>query len=260
MAKQLDYEDKIVTGGRFIERAGKGLSLKDKLRRLSNTYTSANTNASIKEISKITSDNVITPSEKRNLAQEWGYIQAAFASITNTVSNMGEDESEEYLALKTAYENLADVIEPILADMNTTTELTTPIDQYIEAYTNSASVLNIYLSLVNNSILEDVSNIGLEVRAEYDYIKPYETVKLTAMIFTAKTGQRVEISDEIKDLYKDPETGLYPKLYQWTITGTTDDDYWNEYALGRREVEIPYSSFDGNNVSAFFRADMVVGE
>ena len=260
MAKQQDFENRIVTGGKFIERAGGGLSLKEKLARLSNTVISSNYNASFKELNSITSDNTVTPNEKISLKQEWEYIKSAFANMTANVTKMGADTSDEYIALKNAYDNLADVIEPILEDMNKTSQLTVPVGQYIEAYSSSANVLNIYLASVNNSILEDVSDIGLEVLTDYDFIKPNQSVKFTAMIYTAKTGGRVEISDEIKELYKDAETGLYPALYQWTITGTKNDSQWMQDSLGKKEVTIPYSAFSGDMVSAFFRSDMVVGE
>ena len=69
-----------------------------------------------------------------------------------------------------------------------------------------------------------------------------------------------EDRDEIKELYKDAETGLYPALYQWTITGTKNDSQWMQDSLGKKEVTIPYSAFSGDMVSAFFRSDMVVGE
>lgn len=262
MAKQLDYENKIVTAGRFIERGGKQFSLTQKLKNLSFMVSSGSTNTAIKELEKITSDNVVTPDEKISLKQEWEYIQAAFASISATVTKMDKEESEEYLNLKTAYEELASAIEPILSDMNSTSELTEPINPYIENYTSSASVLNIYLTMLNNQVIKDISDVMLKVVAEYDYVKPYDSVKLTAMIMVFNDNGVLsgEIPDSIKELYKDPETGLYPKLYQWSFSGTTDDDGLAEANKGQREVTIPYSSFIGRNIKASFYSELIVGE
>lgn len=259
MARRTDLSNNIVTAGKFIERGGRSVSITEKLSRLSTIMNSANNNVSKNEIMKITSDNIITPLEKQSLKTEWDYIKSGFSSITSTISSMGQLNSEEYNDLKISYDNLEAIMESILADMNKSTELAEPIDRYLNDYSQNANMLNIYLASVNNSILEEASQIGLVVESNYNYIKPNQSVVFTAFIYSYKTGGPVEISDEVKELYKDPETGLYPKLYQWSISGTKNDEQWNSNALGRRQITIPYSDFEDSQISASFICELSVG-
>lgn len=259
MSVQLNYSDKLVTAGQFIERGSKNSTLIDKLSRLSQTISSQSLNSSFNELSKITSDNVVTPSEKKSLKEEFDFIKSAYSNISASIRTMGLEDSEEFKKLSNAYDVLTSKIEPILADMNTTTELSESLDTYVSAYTSAANELNIYVSLVNNSILQEVSDISLVVNSNKNTIKPGESVIFEAIIYSHKTNPPQEISDEIKNYYYDAETGTYPALYQWNISGTKNDEQWIADSKGKRSITIPYSEFENTQVSADFSAEMIVG-
>lgn len=247
-----------ISAGKFVERKQKSIDV-PKIKRIAQSIYSSNLSAQLNEISKITSDNVITSSEKKDLLEEWNYIQAAFSSTTSYISQMEQLESEEYIALESAYDDLKKAIEPILKDMQSDTEISDDVYKYFEKYSSASDVLNIYINLINNNILKDISDIGLRVSTNKNEIEPGEDAIFRAEIFFYENGIGTLIPENIKNLYIDDD-GLYRALYKWNFKGTNDDDYWNEYAQGREYVTIPSSSFAGESVTAYFNSEIIVGE
>lgn len=246
-----------ISAGKFVERGSKPLDI-SKIRRIGQSIYSSNLNAQINEIGKITSDNIVTPEEKVRLLEEWNYIKASFASITSSVTSMGELESVEYKEFEKAFNELKAVIEPVLVDMDKPSEITSSITTALEKYSSSANTLNIYTSLINNNVLKEISDLTVRVVVEQPDIRPGDNAVFKAEVLVYKDGWPVPIPPEVKELYRDPD-GLYRKLYQWKITGTKRDPYWTDDSQGKEIVTIPYSEIAKESITAYFNAEMIVG-
>ena len=88
MSTRRNYTTNTVTAGKFVEIGKSAQDLKAKLRRINLISNSSDNTAQISGIEQIAGDSVITPSEKRLLAEEWEHIEAAYNSTVSLVNQL----------------------------------------------------------------------------------------------------------------------------------------------------------------------------
>ena len=88
MATRRNHSNETVTAGKFVEIGKSAQDLKAKLRRINLISNSSDNTAQISGIEQIAGDSVITPSEKRLLAEEWDHIEAAYNSTVSLVNQV----------------------------------------------------------------------------------------------------------------------------------------------------------------------------
>lgn len=255
-------QNNTVTARKFVEIGANGDDVKGKIKLLSQAYLSQMSSAQLTELGKITSDKTVTPDEKKLLKEEWEHIQSAYSSVVAAAADMDIDDTEEFEAYKNAYEKLAEIMESILADMSTTTQLSSSVDSIINEYNSAANLFNIYMTTVSNALLRDINDIRLAVITDKDYFDPGENIVFNGIVqvMNLNTGMFEELTEAQKSIYLDSDTGLYPKLYQWQFSGTKDDDYWNTFAQGKRDVTIPSSAFFRDRIEVILNSDLIVGK
>ena len=262
MANRINLTNSVVTAGKFVATEDDSAVLTQKVRALSNQINLNTSSNRVSAISSIFSDNVITPEEKRSLHAELNHMEAAFTATTSSVRQMGLENSVEYLQYKQAFESMKSKIEPILANMSTSTTVTEPISSYVQAYTSAGVTLSAYMIAFSNSSLSSVQDFQLKVEVNTVSPTPSDVLKFTAKILMKdETGFYKEFTEEQYNTYKviDSEGNVtYPKLFIWEISGTTDDAGYKANADGYKSVTIPASAYKNDSISVKFYADILI--
>lgn len=251
MAQHLNFQNKIVSGGRFVPLEGDNISLRQKVSRLSQAITSVNLGNQIAGITKITSDNVVTVAEKPSLLKEWEYIKEAYNMTVSAVEEMGLESTEQFHNFQVSYEKLESVMESIFADMNTDTILTQDVGTIISEYNQKAISLNSFLTGTSNSLLRELSKYSLDVEVPYSVETNSDlTIKAVIRCFNEETGQDAEMTEEQKEPYKIGD--VWPMLYIWNISGTKNDEMLMDTNRGKPSITIPANYFSGESISVSF--------
>lgn len=254
MAKRNDLQNEIVTAGKFVERGSKSIDMKEKLRRMSQIVSSQKDNSSITGLEQIASDNVITPEEKRLLAEEWEHIEAAYNSTVSSVNSLGVNP-EEFQQFQSAFRSLQSFVQSILANMNEPSNTDGRFNVIMQAYESAATILQNWVNAYQNSLTTGVSSYRLDVDHSPAQVSLEDNVTFTANIFIDETDR----TEELINSYKDPDTGLCPDLFNWVVSGTKDDEAVMEDANGKRMFTIPASSFLNDSVRVWFSSVLNVG-
>ena len=254
MANRLNFSNDTVTGGRFVELGRKSVDLKTRLQRISQVSSNNDSNQSLAGLGSLTSDSVVTPEEKKLLAQEWEHILAAYNSTVSMVGSLGVNP-EEFISFQTAFSQLQSLVNDILSDMNSNSQTDGRLDVAIEAYSSAATILQNWINAYNNSLTSDISSYRLDIARLPSSPTLDSTITFTAHIYI----DEIDKTEELMNNYKDQDTGLYPDLFNWFIEGTEDDDALIEEVNGKRSFSIPASDFSGDVVKVYFSSSLNVG-
>ena len=254
MAKRTDLQNTIVTAGKFVERGSKSVDMRERLRRMSQIVSAQQGNSSIIGLEQIASDNVITPDEKKLIAEEWEHIQAAYNSTVSSVNSLGVNP-EEFQQFKTAFLSLESFVNMILADMSQTTQTDGRFSVAMQAYESAATILQNWINAYQNSLTTDISSYRLAIDRSPSQVTPGDTVVFSAHIFI----DEVDRTDDLIASYKDADTGLAPDLFNWIIEGTTDDEEAMKEANGKRMFSIQSTAFKADSIRVWFSSVLNVG-
>lgn len=254
MANRLNFSNDTLTASKFVEIGRKSVDLRTKLGRFGLLQSNNDTNSSITGIEQIANDNVITPEEKKLLAQEWEHIKAAYSSTVSTVNGIGV-APEELGALQSAYKTLESIIGSILSDMNSPYQTDGRLSLALEAYESAAKILQNWINAYNNSVTSGISSYRLSV--DHSPVSPTldDTIVFIGRIYIDGVDQ----TEELIETYKDAETGLAPDLFQWSIEGTKDDETLMESVKGKQMFSVKASDMTGDVIKAYFAAELNVG-
>lgn len=262
MADRVNFTDSVLTARKYVSMEGKSEQLATKLASLSNRVNITDRKAQMSAFDKILSDNVITPEEKISLRAEMDHIDSAFIATTASVTSLGLENCSEYLLYKQQYDILKQKVEAILSDMNTSTEIAEPISRYIEGYSSAADTLNSYMIAFSNKSLASVSDFQLVVDVSNVSPTPDDSITFTAKVMKKNNGGIFEEMPQSQyDTYKsidDDGNAIYPKLFIWDISGTSDDDGYKKLADGHKTVTIPASAFAQDSISVRFYSDILI--
>lgn len=262
MANRINLSDSVVTAGKFVATTDDSTLLTQKVKSLSNMINLNTSSNRTTVIAGMFSDNKITPDEKKTLQAELSHIEAAFTATTGSVKQMELENSLEYIQYKTAFNTLKSKLEPILSDMNTTSTVTESLDKYIQAYSSAGDTLSAYMIAFSNSSLASVQDYQLKVIVNNTSPTPSDTIQFTAKIYMKNdAGLYEEFTDEQYNTYKsiDSEGNVtYPKLFDWEVTGTTNDAYYKELGAGKKTLKIPASTFENDSISVKFFALLLI--
>lgn len=242
-----------ITVGKIVERGKKSVDIKTRLERLSQTVSNNNTNSSLQGIQQITSDSVVTPQEKRQLAKEWEHIQAAYNSTVAMVEDLGVNP-DEFLKFKAVYAQLSALMNEILADMNSSSKVDGGLEATIQAYQSAATILQNWINSYNNNVTADISSYRFEV--EHTPVSPTLEDTLTFVAYIYING--VDKTQELMNANNDG-SGLYPTLFQWFVKGTNDDDSLMEEIQGKRSWQISASQLSNDSIRTYFSGTVDIG-
>lgn len=254
MANRYTFSFDTVTAGKFVEVGKNTVNLKSRLRRISQIQSENNTNSSLQGIQQIASDNVITPEEKKLLADEWKHISAAYSSTVATITELGVNP-EEFESFKTSYRTLESMMNAILADMNSNYTTDGRLDLAIRAYESATTILQNWVNAYQNSLTADISSYRLDVESSPVSPTLEDTIKFKAVIYI--DGK--DSTEEMMDSYRDPSTGLCPDLFQWSVSGTKNDSALIEEIAGKREFSVHASDLSGDIIKVYFASNLNVG-
>lgn len=253
MATRRNHSNETVTAGKFVALGQDAQDLKARLRRLNQLSQSSQNSSLISGINGIISDNIITPSEKRQLADEWEHIQAAYSNTVSTVDSLGINP-EEFQAFKAAFNQLKSVIEPLLKNMAQSSNVDGSLQGVIEAYNSAATILQNYLTAYQNGLTASISDYRLAITMNPAVPDINDTIQFSASIYIQGVDKTSELMNEQGDV-----DGLYPDLFDWLIEGTKDDEGYMQSAKGKRVIEIPASAFSSDNISVQFFSTITIG-
>lgn len=251
MANRTNLTDTVVTARKFVPIGKDAATLKNRIKSISASVSSYNSMVSFDIFKGMAEDEVITPQEKRILASEWEQIQSGFAQISLSAQELELDDTELFSTLESAYANLRSEVEAVLYDMNTSSIVSYRFTVAFDSYASAANSFNSFLIAEREGIQEAYSKTRLEVVAAPSEISPEDDVTLSARIII----DNVDMSSVIEERTGADEDGLYPSLYKWHFSGTKDDEYFNNLALGQREFTVPASDiFHTLNFEVFFES------
>lgn len=253
MSTRRNYTTNTVTAGKFVEIGKSAQDLKAKLRRINLISNSSDNTAQISGIEQIAGDSVITPSEKRLLAEEWEHIVAAYNSTVSLVNQL-DINPNEFVAFNHAFESLKTMVEGILADMTTESKTDGRLQVLVEAYNSAASILQDYITAYQNGLTQSISSYRLQLTSVPTSPEPDDTIVFTASIFI----DGVDSTEDLMQSYIESD-GRCPALFNWDIEGTTDDEGYMEDNLGRRVLSIPASDFSSDRITVAFSSKISVG-
>lgn len=253
MSTRRNFTTNIVTAGKFVEIGKSAQDLKAKLRRINLVSNTSDNTAQISGVEQIAGDNVITPSEKRTLAEEWEHIKAAYNSTVSLVAQLGINP-EEFIAFKTAYSSLETMMNSILADMTTDSKTDGRLQILVEAYNSAASILQDYLTAYQNGLTQSISSYRLSLSSTPLSPAPDDTIIFTASIFIDGIDSTADLMQQYVD-----DKGNHPDLFIWDISGTVNDEKYMEDNLGKRQITIPGSDFSTDRITVAFSSRISVG-
>lgn len=257
MAVRYNLQNKVVTAGEFVPIKGDTISLLQKITRLSQAVTSQSLGTQISAIASITSDNIVTASEKLALKEEWEYIVNSYNMMASNVEEMGLESTEPYANFVSAYEALRTVMESILSDMSSDTSIAVDVNVLVTAYNQAASALNTFLTTASSTMLKELSKYSLDIECPYS-VDPDGSVTVKAVIryYDEATGLDAELTDEQKEPYL--ENGIYPDLYIWSLSGTSNDHSLATLYAGQSEMIIPAKEFLGESIEVSFSCKLAL--
>lgn len=262
MSSRINLSDSVVTAGKFVAATDDTTLLTQKVRTLSNQINLNTSSNRTTVISGMFGDNKITPDEKKTLQAELNHIEAAFTATTGSVKQMELENSIEYLEYKAAFNTLKSKLEPLLENLNTTTTVTESLEKYIQAYSSKGDALASYMIAFSNSSLASVQDYQLKVTANNVSPTPSDTILFTAQIYMKNdAGLYEEFTDEQYNTYKSTDSDgnvTYPKLFDWEITGTTDDEYYKNIGAGKKTLKIPASAYKNDSITVRFYASLLI--
>lgn len=253
MAKRITRELDTVTAGKFVEIGRKSVDLRERLRRMSQVVSDNSINSSIAGIGQMAGDNVITPEEKKILAEEWEHIVAAYNSTVSTIIQLGVNP-DEYQALQTAFNGLKSLMDSILADMDTATTVGDRLNVALEAYESAAKILQNWINSYMNDVTSGISSYRLEVISTPASPTLDDTITFSAKIYI----DSIDKTEELKNAHRN-EAGLYPDLFIWSVEGTNDDDSLMEDIRGKEFFSIDASDIPGDSVRVYFSSSLNIG-
>ena len=254
MAKRNDLQNQVVTAGRFVERGRVSIDMRERLRRMSQIVSIQQGNSSLTGVEQMASDNVITPEEKILLAQEWEHIKAAYNSTVSMMNELGVDP-QEFESFKAAYSSLESLMNEILKDMNSTSLVGDQFRTILNAYNSAATILQNWVNAYQNSVTSDISSYRLEIKRTPPSPTLDSTIIFSAYIYI----DGVDRTADLMNTYMDPQTGLYPTLFNWIVSGTKDDDGLMGRIKGSRTFSVSASDFVNDNISVYFSSELEVG-
>ena len=253
MATRRNHTNETVTAGKFVALGQQAQDLKEKLRRLNQIVQSSNNSSQISGINEIIGDNIITPSEKRQLASEWEHIQSAYSNTVATVEQLGINPTE-FQSFKAAFQQLKSAIEPLLKNMAQSSNADSSLQGIMEAYNTAATILQNYLTAYQNGLTASISDYRLAITMNPAVPDINDTIQFSASIYIQGVDKTSELMNEQGDV-----DGLYPDLFDWLIEGTDDDEGYMEQSKGKRVIEIPASAFSTDNITVQFSSTIVIG-
>lgn len=255
MANRRDLQADHVTAGKFIPVGKDSVSLKQKLRQVGQTVSTSKNNVRVEVIKGIATDLIITPEEKEALKVEMDYITAGYTQMKSYVEAVGLEENHTFKSFKSVYEDLLAAVEPVLADMETSSNVSNDFSTLFSRYTSCATSLNNYLLSFQTGAQDKVNNYTLLIDSSTTNLSKDLKVTLTANIYLYDTN--VTLREMDKKVIEDKEHP-YPTLFIWVFSGLTDDIAMQEEALGKRVVEIPYDSIADTSFTAMFMSNIEV--
>ncbi len=255
MANRRDLQADHVTAGKFIPVGKDSVSLKQKLRQVGQVVSTKANNVRVEVIKGIATDLIITPEEKEALKIEMDYITTGYTQMKSYVEAVGLEDSSEFKYFKNLYERLLAAVEPVLADMESSSSVSKDFAAMFSSYTSCATRMNNYLLSYQTGAQDKVNNYSLLIDSSTTDLSKDLKVTLTANIYLydSNVTQREMGKITVKD-----EDHPYPTLFIWVFTGLTDDIAMQEEALGKRVVEIPYDSISGSSFTAMFMSNIEV--
>lgn len=262
MANRINYSDDVLTARRFVPIGSDGSDIIQKVRSISKKVSGVNLSNHITEIDRISSDLVITPSEKKSLKSEFDYIKSAYATTYSTVLSLGLEGSAEFIELRTRYEELENVLGPIFANMETSSSISESLSQYFEALSSASAGMNSYMIAFSNSALASVSDIRCDLSISDMSPDIGSTVTATARIMKRdSSGSFVEFDESQYRVYREEKADgsfYYPKLFIWEISGTKDDDAFNSSNLGIKSITINMSDIASDSFTVKYHSDILI--
>ena len=255
MANRRDLQADHVTAGKFIPVGKDSVSLKQKLRQVGQTVSTSKNNVRVEVIKGIATDLIITPEEKESLKVEMDYITAGYTQMKSYVESVGLEESTSFTSFKNRYEKLLEAVEPVLADMETSSSVSKDFSSLFSSYTSWATELNNYLLSFQTGAQDKVNNYTLRIVSSTTDLNKDLKVTLTANIYLYDSNVTQSEMGKIKVLDEDHP---YPTLFIWEFTGLADNIAMQEEALGNRVVEIPYDSISDSSFTATFMSNIEV--
>ena len=253
MANRINRSLDTITTGKVVEFRGKSRDLRERLARIGQVVSINSTNASVSAIGQIASDSVITPEEKQKLAKEWEHIRAAYNSTVSTVEGLGVSP-EEFTSFKNAFSVLQTYMEEILSDMSTSYRSDGRFDIALDAYESAATILQNWINAYNSNLTAGISSYRLAV--DYLPVSPTLDDEITFSASIYINGE--DKTADLMAIHMD-ESGLYPDLFIWDISGTDDDSALMESVLGHRSFKVSATDLSGDVIRVSFSASIDVG-
>lgn len=235
MANRTNLTDTVVTARKFVPIGKDAATLKNRIKSISTSISSYNSQVSLDIFKGMAEDDVITPEEKKVLATEWAQIQSGFAQISASAHELELDDTDLFRTMEDAYSILKSEIESVLKNMSEPTIVTYKFTIAFDSYSSAASSFNSFLIAEREGIQETYTKTRLDVVISPLTITPEDTVTLSARIII----DNVDMSSVIEERTGADDAGLYPTLYKWHFQGTKNDEYFNNFALGQKEFMIP---------------------
>lgn len=252
MAIRINEGLNTVTAGAFVQIGGKSVDLREKISRVGQVVSNAKTDESLNNLQTITSDGVITPSEKAQIKKEWEHIQAAYNSTVSMVEDLGVNP-DEYLSFQSAYNSLKAMMDSILSDMSSSSNTDGSLDSLLQAYQSSATILQNWINSYSNDLTANLSDYSLRVSHTPQYPTLDSTITFTAYIYI----KGIDKTEELMSSHED-ESGLYPDLFIWDVSGTSDDESIIESIKGKRTWQISASQLAYDVIRARFSSSLYV--
>lgn len=253
MADRINFELEHITAGKFIPVGKDDISFKQKLRTLGQAVSSNSSGIKLDILKDMTIDNVITPEEKKIIKSELDYIILGHATTENNVKELGIENSKEYVEYMKVYNELLDKIQPILADMESSSTVSEDFLDIFRTYSSYANALNNFIIATQNELQGNIRKIHLEVKQSTKSVGPGEVVSLTAYIYN---GDSDITQLEMNKLNQSSVSNPYPTLFDWKFEGTKDDLTLANKWKGNRTVNLSFSDIKGTHLNASFESKL----
>jgi hypothetical protein len=100
----------------------------------------------VSQLETISSDNIITPTEKKTISREWTNLNSVRSTILQKTTKYNIDQTDIYADYMTAYDNLNSmvsyVLDPLALDEDTDVSAHPPLSELFNTYYESSKLLN----------------------------------------------------------------------------------------------------------------------
>lgn len=244
MANRTSLGNDVVTGGNFISLGTGVKASKQFVMTMNNTISQLNISKTIEQLENITSDNVVTATEKIQLRSIWEEAKNSYYTIQSAVEDYELDEDNGWISLQSDYSDVNSVMNTVLSNMSEDSKVSSNVNTLITGFITKCSNYSLYIAQYATGVSTIYQNHSVIVTCEPNEPTGNGNTVLAVHVFDQDNNE-CEIDSSIED------------TITWNFDGTADDAYFESIGLGKKSITI--SEEDYHKISQNWNFDVWVG-